>query len=69
MRFFPEGLYPFKIQTRFQLEFSSEIYNSKSRGILKLGQKGKLFHLKLSITLPNLDNFRPTKGCVLYFQI
>jgi hypothetical protein len=45
MRFFPKGLNPFKIQTRFKLDFVSEFYNSKSREIFKWGQKGNLFVL------------------------
>jgi hypothetical protein len=53
MRFFPEGLSSFKIQ----MGFASEIYISKSRRNQKLGQKGKVFHLKLAITLPSLENF------------
>jgi hypothetical protein len=53
MRFFPEGLSSFKIQ----MGFASEIYISKSRWNQKLGQKGKVFHLKLAITLPSLENF------------
>jgi hypothetical protein len=33
MRFFLKGLNPFKIQTRFKLNFTSEIYISNSREI------------------------------------
>jgi hypothetical protein len=45
VRFLPKGLKPFEIQTRFKLNFASEIYNSKYIEILKLGQKGKFCNL------------------------
>jgi hypothetical protein len=57
MRFFPKGLNPFKIQARFKLEFSSKFYISKSIEILKLGQKGNSFYLKLSAILPSFIIF------------
>jgi hypothetical protein len=41
MRFLSKGLSPFKIQTRFKVGFTSEFYISKSRAILKKGQKRK----------------------------
>jgi hypothetical protein len=46
MRFLLEGLNPFKIQSRFNLVFNSEFYNSNYREILELDQKGKLCNLK-----------------------
>jgi hypothetical protein len=67
MRFLPKGLNPFKIQIRFKLEFASKFYNSKCREILKLEQKGKNFHLSLSINFPNLEIFRVLKVPVFYF--
>jgi hypothetical protein len=57
MRFLSERLNPFKIQTRFKSNYTSEFYNSKSREILELDQKGKLGHLSLSIGMPSLKNF------------
>jgi hypothetical protein len=39
------------------LEFAPGIYISKSREILELGKKGKLFNLKLSSTLPSFSIF------------
>jgi hypothetical protein len=57
MRFLSKGLNPFKIQTKFKSDFTSEFYNSKSKEILNLGQKLKLFYLKLSIILPSLEIF------------
>jgi hypothetical protein len=67
IRFFPKGLNPFKIQTRFKLDFTSEFYYSKSIEILRLGQKGNLSTLNLSATLPNLRNFGDMEYGVLYF--
>jgi hypothetical protein len=57
MRFLLKGLNPFKIQTRFKSDFTSELYNLKSREIWKLDHKIKLCHLKLSISMPSLENF------------
>jgi hypothetical protein len=57
MRFLSKGLNPFKIQTKFKSDFISEFYNSKLKEILNLGQKLKLFYLKLSIILPSLEIF------------
>jgi hypothetical protein len=68
MRFLPKGLNPFKIQSRFNLVFNSEFYNSNYREILEMDQKGKLCNLKLSISMPSLDNFGQKEGCILYFQ-
>jgi hypothetical protein len=68
MRFLPEGWNNFKIQVWFKLEFISEFYDSNSRGILKLGQKGDLFQLKLSITWPSLENFEQTKDHIFVFS-
>jgi hypothetical protein len=49
------------------LHFSSEIYSSKSEEILELDQKGKLCHLKLSISMPSLGNFGATgKLCFVF---
>jgi hypothetical protein len=56
MEFFPKGLNPFKIPTRFKLDFAFEFYNSKARDIWKLGQ-GNLSHLNLSTLMPILDIF------------
>jgi hypothetical protein len=67
MRFLPEGLNTFKIQIRLKLELISEFYNSQSREILELDQKGKLGHLKLSITMPSFENFGNQESFVLYF--
>jgi hypothetical protein len=61
-------LNPFKIQAIFKSEFGSKIYNSKSREILELDHKGKLFSLNLSISMPNLENFGQQEGCALYCQ-
>jgi hypothetical protein len=55
MRFFPKGLNPFKIQTRYKLDFAFEFCNSKYREFSKLEQKGNLSHLKLSITMQSLE--------------
>jgi hypothetical protein len=57
VEFLPKGLNPFKIQSDFKLDFFSEFYNSKSIENWKLGQKGCLFVLNLSINLPNLEIF------------
>jgi hypothetical protein len=65
MRFLPEGWNLFKIQTRFKLDFTSKFYNSKSREILELDQKGKLGNLNLSIVMPSLKNFGLQEDCVL----
>jgi hypothetical protein len=54
VRFLPEGLNLFKIQTRFKVHFASESYNSKSREILELGRKETLFHFKFYINMPGL---------------
>jgi hypothetical protein len=54
LRFLPEGLNLFKIQTRFKVHFASESYNSKSREILELGRKETLFHFKFYINMPGL---------------
>jgi hypothetical protein len=61
MRFLPEGWNHSKIQVWFKLEFTSEFYDSNSRGNLKFGQKGDLFQLKLSITWLTLENFEQPK--------
>jgi hypothetical protein len=55
MTFLTKGSNPLKIQKKSKLEFSFEIYNLKSREILELDQKGKLCHLKLSISRPSLE--------------
>jgi uncharacterized membrane protein len=34
-----------------------------------LGQKGQLFHLKLSIAMPSLENFEQKKITCLHFQL
>jgi hypothetical protein len=41
----------------FQSGFASEIYNSKSRENLELGQKGDLSNLNKSAILPGLEIF------------
>jgi hypothetical protein len=41
LRFLPKGLNPFKIQAIFKRNFAPEIYHSKSREIVNLGQKRK----------------------------
>jgi hypothetical protein len=56
MDFLPKGFNPFKIQSVLELEFLLFFY-SKSRENWKLGQKGCLFVLNLSINLPNLEIF------------
>jgi hypothetical protein len=38
------------------LEFDSKLYNSKSREILNLRKKGKLFYSKLAISMPGFEN-------------
>jgi hypothetical protein len=57
MDFFPKGWKPFKIQTRFKLDFAFEFHNSKAREIWKLGHKGNLSHLNLSTLMPSLEIF------------
>jgi hypothetical protein len=67
MGFFTKGLNPFKIQSNFKLELSLEFYNSKSRRVWELGQKGNLFYFKLSTTMPSLEIFGHKEDHVLYF--
>jgi hypothetical protein len=68
MRFFRKGLNPFKIKTKFKLDFPSEFYNSKSTENLKLGQKEILFYMHLSATMPKLEIFCYREVGVLKFQ-
>jgi hypothetical protein len=49
------------------MEFVSEIYNSKSREILNLGQRGKLCHLNLSISMTSLENTGQKEDLVFVF--
>jgi hypothetical protein len=52
------------------LEFISEFYDSNFRTNLKLGQKGDLFQLKLSITQPSLENFeQPEDHCFQFSKL
>jgi hypothetical protein len=67
MNFFSKSLNPFKIQTSFKLDLFLEFYNSKSRGIWKLGHKGILFHLNLTNTMKSLVIFWVEEDGVLYF--
>jgi hypothetical protein len=55
---------PLKIETSLKLEFDSKIYNSSSREIWKWSQKGNLFTLQLSTTMPSMENFGLQKDCV-----
>jgi hypothetical protein len=67
MRFFPRCLNNVKIQTIFKSDAASKFDNSRSEEILELGQKGKLFYLKLSSVLSSLIVFGHQEVCVLYF--
>jgi hypothetical protein len=58
MRVLPDGWNRFKIQTRFKSDVNSEFYNSNSRGIWKLDQKGELFYLKFSSSLTSSEIFQ-----------
>jgi hypothetical protein len=42
-------------------------FNSKSRDISKMGQKGNIFNLKLSTTMRSVEIFGQMEDCVLYF--
>jgi hypothetical protein len=50
------------------LEFTTECCDSNFRGNLKLGQKGDLFQLKLSITWRSLENFEQPKDHIFVFS-
>jgi hypothetical protein len=63
IEFFLKGLNTFKIQTRFKLDLLMNFYISKSREFWKLGQLGKLFHLKLNPTMPTLEDFGLKEDC------
>jgi hypothetical protein len=49
------------------VEFTSAIYNSKSREILKLDQKEKFWNFNLSVSMPSLENCEQKEDAVLYF--
>jgi hypothetical protein len=69
MRFLPKGSNPFKIQTRFKLDFASEFCNSKYIEIWKLGKKGKVSCLKLFSTMQSLENFGDLEVPFHIFQV
>jgi hypothetical protein len=50
-----------------QIGFYSRFCKSKSIEIWKLGQKGILLYMKLSIRMPTLEILGLKEGCVLYF--
>jgi hypothetical protein len=60
----PKGLNTLNIK----LELSSKFCNSKSREILRLGQKGNLFYSKQVATKPNVEILGYQEGGVLNFQ-
>jgi hypothetical protein len=62
---FAKGFVPLLNTNKIQLDFSPKIYISKSREILESRQKGKLFNLKLSSTLPSFSIFGHQGVCVL----
>jgi hypothetical protein len=54
---FAKRFEPFLNSNKIQIRFFFEFCNSKSRELLELGQKVKLCPLKLSISIPSLENF------------
>jgi hypothetical protein len=53
MKIFSKRFEPLWNSNKIQIGFNFEFYNSKSRGILKLGQPANLFVLSLYTTMPS----------------
>jgi hypothetical protein len=68
-RIFPIRFESLSNSNRIQMKFASKIYNSKSREILNLGQRGKLCHLNLSISMPGLENVEQKGDLGLCFPV
>jgi hypothetical protein len=69
LRFFPEGLNPFKIHIRFKFESTSKLYSMDSVGNLKSAQLKKLFRIFNSSLMQSLSILEQGKVSVLNFKV